>query len=395
VAVLPGAVEQQLRLTSIPGAEETSNEVPDQNGESPNEHFRTTIPSGANLNPSKTPTGVAPVVPTRHAPPTPSSREEMKMLSSASSNVEISPNKGQVPIPKNSPLAPPRRLAGEPQGLPFKCVKKFGRYSESMMQPSGFQKPTRVSMSNFGQYIVVTDTQEMTVQIFTSDGTYMYKFKVLGVEGACLWAQDKIAVATNRGVEIYNKTGHKEVEMSIGTCINTVPYQYGFIAVRQKSLLFFSPGMQQTRELVKKRVKSSPFKKYTGFEEIKDVAVSMTKDIGVLEGSGEVFIMDDEGIVKFIIQPQNESCGKILDPFSITFDRWSNIFVTDVLSKKVLRFSPNGKFSRCVLNFTLGETSTNVSQLRAYGLSASVEADHLLIVICGDKCAEVRIYKLY
>ena len=377
VAVLPVAVQQQNRLKSTT-EEETSNAVLDHNGENPKDHVRTTIPSGAKRNPTKSSPSAVPVVPTRQAPPAPSS-------SASAASVEI----------KAGPKAPPRRLAGEPQGLPFKCIKKFGRYSESKMQSSCFQKPTRVSVSNLGQYIIVTDTQEMTVQIFTSDGTYVYKFKVLGVEGACLWAQDKLAVATNRGVEIYTKNGHQEIAMSIGSCINTVPYKYGFIAIRRSSLIFFNPGMQQIKELTKRRMKSSPFKKLSAFEDIRDAAVSMTKDIAVLEGSGDVFLMDDEGIVKCIIQPHNEPCGKIIDPFSITFDRWSNIFVTDVSARKVLRFSPNGKFSRCVLNFTLGETSTNTNQLRAYGLSASAEADHLLTVICGDKCAEVRIYKLY
>jgi len=293
------------------------------------------------------------------------------------------------------PITPPRRLPGEPQGLPFKCVKRFACHSETIKQSGGFQKPTRVSVSKLGEYMVITDTEEMTVQTFTYNGEYVYKFKALGVQGACMWAKEKLAVATHHGVDVCTIGGYKEVEIPVGCCINTVPYRYGFIAVRTKTLLFFNNNAHQTRELLKKKHKASPFKKYTSFEQIKDVAVSTTKDIAVLESSGDVYVIDEDGLVKYAIQSENESCGRIIDPYSVVFDRWSNIFVTDLASRKVLRFSPNGKFSRFVLNFNLGEVGKNRDALEPYGISANCEADHLVVIISGKNTAEVRIYKLY
>ena len=224
------------------------------------------------------------------------------------------------------PVPPPRRIYDSPHSSPVKCVKKFGRYSEVRMQTSSFRQPSKVAISDKGD-IVVTDTQNMTVQVFTMAGDYLSMFKVLGVQGASFVGPDKLAIASHRGIDVSTMSGEKIKELSIGPTVSTAPFKFGFVAATPKSLLIYRQSLTLVKEISKWKV-PSPTKKWSPlhkkktnmeFVSLRDVAVLSNKTIATLDtGRGCVYVMDEDGHCVMTIDPSKHSCGPVNHPEAVT-----------------------------------------------------------------------------
>ena len=337
--------------------------------------------SGVPVLPVNTPTRSAP------PPPKPQRAREASPLPPKATSRESSPRGTNT-----APLPPPRRLPGEIIGSPLKCIKKIGSYSEVRMQTNAFKSPTRLSMYQNGNFIVV-DQEMMTVQVFNSKGDYVSLFKAIGVQGACFFTADKMAVATHRGIDIYNINGAPTGKVAPGNLDSVVSYRFGFIAISPKSLAIYGQDLSITKE-IKKKVKPGVFQRGSVFESIQDVAVNSQNDIAVLDSkAGEIYLMNEEGLIKLTFTPSTESCGALKDPYSIAFDRYNNLYVSDTGNKRVLKFYANGRFARCVLNFSLGNPTQKEMKTTVYGI-ASGDENHIIVALSGDKTAEVRLYEV-
>ncbi len=290
-----------------------------------------------------------------------------------------------------SPPVPPRRHFESPTSSPVRCVKKFGKYSEVRMQTSTFRMPTKVAVSDQGD-IVVVDTQQMTIQVFTWAGDYLSMFKVIGVQGAAFFCTEKLAIATHRGVEIYTISGEKLQDLSPGLVVNTAPFKFGFVACTPKSVLIYRQSLTLVKEITKRKMtKPYLFRKNSTFENLKDVAITTNKHIVLLDSAkGVINIIDEDAVSRLTINPSLESCGKLNDPESISVDRSNNVYVADTGNQRVLKFSNNGAYSKCIVNC---KASASDKKLYPYGVAAT-EQGNLIVVISGDQTAEVRIYQL-
>ncbi len=295
------------------------------------------------------------------------------------------------------PVPPPRRIYDSPHSSPVKCVKKFGKYSEVRMQTSTFRQPTKLAQSEKGD-IVVVDEQQMTIQVFTYAGDYLSMFKVIGVQGASFFSADKLAVATHRGISIFNIAGELIKELSVGLSVNTFPYKFGFIACSPKSISIYRQSLTLVKEITKRKTtKSHRFtmkKKNVDpglFENIKDIAVLTDKNIVVLDsGKGTIHVIDEEGTGKMTINPALETCGKLNNAESLAVDRSNNFFVADTGNQRVLRFTNHGTFSRTLLNCRANPAD---KRLYPYGV-AITDIGNLVVSLAGENAAEVRIYTL-
>ena len=297
------------------------------------------------------------------------------------------------------PVPPPRRIYDSPTVTPVKCIKKFGKYSETRMQTSTFRQPTKVAVSEQGD-IVVVDIQHMTVQVFTLAGDYLSMFKVVGVQGASFFSPDRLAVATHRGITIYSLWGQKMHDLLTPYRVtNTAPFKFGFAACTPKCVYIYRQSLTLAKELngqqkqqTKRKLSlfgEARLKKQSQFEKLQDVAVTMCKKLAILDsGKGVVHIIDEEGVPRMTIEPAQQACGQLREPHSVAVDRSNNVYVADTGNQRVLRFANNGAFSRCVLNC---RTSTSEKKLAPYGL-ATTATGHLVVVMAGNHTAEVRIY---
>lgn len=268
----------------------------------------------------------------------------------------------------------------------LKCTHKIGRYSDIPMTVNAFKKPTKVAVSEDGE-IAILDGVYMTVQLFTSAGEHISMFTVPGASSVCFLGSEKIVVGTHQGIEIYSHDGTPQNSMSIESVITVSMYKFGFIVCQPKQLTIFRASMTVYRK-IKRRRYHSVFRWSLAFKSLCDVTMTTQRDIAVLDGgSGKVYVLDQDGYVLLSLSPRHETCGPLLGPHSIAVDNWNSLYVSDTTSRRVLKFSPQGIFSRCVLSFGLHTVPTD---LQARGLAAT--GDHLLVVVGGDQFAEVRMY---
>lgn len=289
------------------------------------------------------------------------------------------------------PIPPPRRVSSKSiAATSIQRLKKFGSYSDARMQTNAFTQPTRVSVSTAGE-IVVIDSLQMTIQIFSSNGDYISMFKVIGIQGACFIHSDHLAAATHRGVELYKTNGYKTTQFPVGNCISVIPYNFGFIALKSTSLSFFSNSFSQYKKITK--LKTGKLRS-ASFKCIQDIAVNALKDIIVLDvGKGEIYIMDSNGNLKTSIVPSKETCGPLTLAEGLTTDKWNNILVSDTGNNRILKFSANGTYARCLLNFKL--SSGNDKDLQTRGITTGKpNCDAMVIVVTGSSIAYIAIYKL-
>lgn len=108
----------------------------------------------------------------------------------------------------------------------------------------GLQSPRVVHSSKSGRKILVVDTQTMLVHVYTREGQgpirLSVSFKVVGVQGGCFWTEDKLALATHRGIRVCAVAGGALIrEFAVGPVVNTKPFGFGFVAVQQRRLSIY------------------------------------------------------------------------------------------------------------------------------------------------------------
>ena len=304
---------------------------------------------------------------------------------------DASGQESSSPFRFSPPQPPARRSSAASMNSVLICCRRFGRYSEESMQTMCFKHPSQVALSLLGD-IVVVDSMRMNVQVFTGAGEYRSMFKVTGVQGCCFITAERLAIATHRGVSLYDVSGKLTQEINIGNTVSVTPYNFGFIACKQKSLFVYSHApLKLIREVTKVKTSKSPFKRGITFLNISDVAVTSMKKILVLDsGRDSIFMMDDTGLAKTVIRPSQESCGPLQGPRSLTVDSRNNIYVSDTGHHRVLRFSAEGRYHSCLLDFSIGQNPRKVSP---HGL-AFTDSNQLVVLVHGDKYAEVRFYQL-
>jgi hypothetical protein len=297
------------------------------------------------------------------------------------------------------PQPPPRFISsdGTPTSstaTPLRLLSRFGQFSSARgLQTSAFQQPSHISASSATRDWAVVDAANMTLQIFSRDGGYISLFKVLGISSACFLSADRLAVSTHRGVDIYSPAGTRLRENILsGRTEQVVTYQHGgFIAVQSRSLHFYSPALCELRVLKTRR--AGKLRRTTNFQQIVSIAVLGNGDVAVLDSKlGDISVIDPSGKVKLLISPVQEPCGKLLAPEAIAVDRIGNIIVSDSGNRRLLRFSANGMYSRCLLNFSLGATSTP-GGVTVHGVAVG-EGGAMAVVVAGESMAEIRVYQL-
>lgn len=286
------------------------------------------------------------------------------------------------------PPVPPQRFIQISQPS-INCLTRFGKYSEVSLQTSTFRDPNKVSVSSKGD-IAVTDVQQMTVQVFTKNGTYLSMFKVIGVQGVSFISNDRLAVASHRGVTIFTVSGELIKELTSGLIVNTAAYKFGFVACSPISILVYKQSFTLSKEITKRKSERMKFfRKSASLQNIKDIAVTTEKNIAILDSlKGVVFIVNESGYTIMTVNPAGEPCGTLREPESLTIDRSNNVYISDTGNKRILRFTNNGAFSKCVLNFR----RTSFPEVFPRGID--ITDDKLIVIISGEKAAEVHIYQI-
>lgn len=316
---------------------------------------------------------------------------------------------------------PPGAQCGQP--APVRLIRAFGRYGEISTQPGTFRAPGRISVTGSGAgekspegavKIVVTDRQNGTVQVFTEFGECLSILRVDGVNGACMWTDNRrLTVGTDRGLEVYDINGTRQECIPIGPVINVVPYQTGFIAVQSRSLsVFKGPSPVLTRTIAGKN-KPGQYNRLEPFDELVDIAISNQQDLVVLESSpshgATITVMTEDGYVRSTIIPaQTESCGPLVQPCAIAVDSSLNIVVADSGSgtvtacgtgtpARVLLFGFSGRLQRVLFGAGApsGSLQTPADDASRGPWPASLDVgpeDRLYVVMRGDKVAEIRVF---
>ena len=254
------------------------------------------------------------------------------------------------------------------------------------MTVNAFKKPTKVAVSEDGE-IAVLDGVYMTVQLFSSTGEHICMFTVPGASSICFVGSEKIVVGTHQGIEVYSHDGTPQNSMRLESVVTVSMYKFGFIVCQPKQFTIFRASMTIYRK-IKRRHYHSMFRRSLTFKSLCDVTMTTQRDIAILDGgSGKVYVLDQDGYVLLSFNPRRETCGPLQCPHSIAVDNWNCLYISDTGSRRVLKFSPQGMFSRCVLSFGLHTTPTD---LQARGLAAT--GGHLVVIVGGHQFAEVRMY---
>jgi len=261
-----------------------------------------------------------------------------------------------------------------------RCVKKFGKYGEMGTQPGAFKLPTRISLSPDNNAVVV-DPGNKTVQVFDgSTGECLSLIRVDGINGCCLISDGSLAVATSRGVEVYNLNGSLVKKVAMGPIINTVRYGDGFIAIQPQALVAFRDMNGGTSKTLTCMIKPGQFNQSIPFQDITDIAINSHQDIVVLD-AGLIYTITEDGFIKSVINPSQESCSALRSPSAVAVDQSHNVLVSDSGNKRVLLFGANGRYKDTILN---------KSKMTPVGVDVS-SADQAFVVTRGTKSAEVLV----
>lgn len=281
----------------------------------------------------------------------------------------------------------------------LKLVRKFGCFNDQSCQPGKFQMATRVSVTDDGDFLIV-DPAFMSLQMFNSNFKLLRQLKVVGMQCACVINGDRVAVGTHRGLDIYKlDTLQRVQEFQIGPVITVTAYGSGLLALQSKCITGYM-GAEELKETsqMKKRIKPGLLKTSVPFQNLTDVMVNNNREIVVLDaGPGEIYVLSEDGHTKMTISPASQPCGKLLNPQALAIDQANNFYICDTGNRRVLKFCNEGKFSRSLVNFTLGTTSTSPgvdTSLTAYGICIHKPTGRLLLTINGHKNANMRVYQL-
>lgn len=204
---------------------------------------------------------------------------------SAVANNEKQPLDYQLPAPQYPllPGAPPsyEEIAGQQTqrdapSATVRLVHCFGKYGEIATQPGAFRSPGRVNVSRSG-VVVVSDSVHRTVQAFSPNGECLSLIRVSGdaIGGCSCYENNKLAVGTGAGVQIYDFNGLLKKSIPVGQVVNTVATgASGFIAVQPKALHIFRGPNEALFRTLRGRLKPGTTQRSIPFDCIADAAVN-------------------------------------------------------------------------------------------------------------------------
>jgi len=106
----------------------------------------------------------------------------------------------------HTPTEPAAAAVSRPRAM--KLVRSFGKYGEISTQPGAFRTPGCVSVSSAvtteenSTRIVVGDSANGTVQVFSDAGECLSMLRADAVRSCCLIDNSRLLIATDRGVEV-------------------------------------------------------------------------------------------------------------------------------------------------------------------------------------------------
>lgn len=280
-----------------------------------------------------------------------------------------------------------RRIPSEvsrqsPVGVPYRCFTS-----------GGLKEPTWIAISDLGKVLVV-DASSMTANIYLQDGQKQFAFKVIGIQGGCFWMENKLALATIRGITICQLDGKILRQNTIGSVLGIKPYGFGFIGIRKQELMIYGGCEGQLLHNITSRKRQGILRKSHKFKSISDVAVNNRKDIVVLDmGSGALYVINEVGVMQLKIKLSSSHIpsGPIKDAYGITVDRQDAIIISDHGNKRVMRFSSDGQYVQCIIDFMQGTNPADAAGLFLYGVQAS-NSFKLYVAVSTMQSSEIRIY---
>jgi len=153
-------------------------------------------------------------------------------------NSYYSPNQRELGSSRALNLLPPR-AAEEKLDPSLTFIRSFGQ--KQPRHGTVNLSPRIVQTSRNRQRILLIDPQAMFVQVHDINNRVVSNFKVVGVRGGCFWTDDKLALATHRGIRICaTADGTMISEIAMGSVVNTKPFLYGFVAIQSRKLSMYA-----------------------------------------------------------------------------------------------------------------------------------------------------------
>lgn len=295
-------------------------------------------------------------------------------------------------LPPPPPPSPTRTQTSELCCSSIRYICSWGFKSHKSNE---LQTPIKLSLSIAGNLLLV-DPSAMRVYIYAENGKNLSEFEVLGVEGGCFWTDDKLALATHRGIKIYQINGTLIKEITLGMVLNTKPYNNGFIAIQKEQLLIYGGRENILVKTIATKRKPGLFRLRTKFKSISDVSSNSLNQIVVLDvGRNCVYVVDNSGIVKLKVSLSSvHSCGPTDGVYTITVDSHDSIIMSDSGNKRVLQFSSGGTFLNCLVDFgKKSDGGINPSAPFVYGLAVN-HSSRLYIATSYSKFSEIKVYGL-
>jgi len=294
------------------------------------------------------------------------------------------------------PPPPPRRLPGEPAGSPLKCLHRFSVYNHDDVARRGTHTLTCIDVSHDGSVLVV-DSHSMFVHVLSSLGNHLcHAFKVLGVRGGCFWKEQKIVLATHRGLKICQLDGSAKTDIHIGPVVCTKRYKLNFLAVqRQRLTVYGGLSSKVTAGVTISKVRSRHLlRRRKRFVEIADTAVNNNMFVVLDTGRNVIYMVDEKGTKISKVVPNGYLRGEFRFAPGVAVDTHNNIIVCDGSNKQLLQFQPNGRFVCCLLNFSVRVGGVEVDGVPlVHGISTNF-LGQLFVTLSGEGIAEIRMYEI-
>lgn len=268
------------------------------------------------------------------------------------------------------------------------------------------QTPRVVHVSPSSSKLLLVDPQAMLVIVYQLlERNLIASFKVVGVQGGCFWTEEKLAIATHRGIRISDSHGQMIREITLGSVINTKPLGFGFIAIQTKSLqILTGTDCSQTATISKLRKPRGLIRRSVAFVEITDVAVTCKQNLIILDaGQGVVYVSNTAGKIMIKLKPCKFHCGALsTTACCVSVDKSDSIFISDEGNCRLLQFMSSGVFSTTLLSFTNAlpvrasyrNLATAVWDVSVYGTVVMPDGRLAVVISNGQGSAEVRLYRL-
>ncbi|CAD5118038.1 DgyrCDS6779 [Dimorphilus gyrociliatus] len=279
-----------------------------------------------------------------------------------------------------SRTAPESSLYPSLKNRPGIEILRFGRFSQNSIQANCFKSISKLSVNNLTGSVACLDSQLMTIQIFSSSGTFQSMFRCIGAKDIC-WDGEQIAILTSSSLHLYSTDG-VQFESSITKRVlrNIKNARFGTIGASLESLHYFSTRTLKPQRVIKSFRTKSFFRRSTPLSDIRDISVDLNRNVYVLIRS-KIICLDADGFYKSEINdiPFNTQFIAVDQKKNIIYgDRYGMVFrisTSDHHKEQVIDLKEDNieirgmclNDARNVLFLSIG--NSNFAEIRAYELS--------------------------